>query len=153
MSDTIKKAVKAVAEALRESQYDQLLRDDQNFRTRYRKLVEASLVILEEAASLYKNKRLESLSSVESLRKVWKEENVPESAIEARLLSLHPIPEFADVIPIEEFLETGGVIDSDGTGYYDTEFYESERRIYPSLVRKNPEYLEKGWTHVAWYNK
>ena len=79
---------------------------------------------------------------------------------------LKPIPEFADVIPINQWLEgvrTHCFIDYDGHGYWATKTHEfrksaSEELFTSSMVCPSDITKKKikppAWaTHVSWYNK
>lgn len=63
------------------------------------------------------------------------------------------IPDYADIMTIEEFKEEvkGGMfIDYDGFGHPVKDGMEDEKiYIYPSKIHEIPEDA----THIAWYNK
>lgn len=75
------------------------------------------------------------------------------------LLGLKHIPDYADVMTIDEFdqaVADGSFIDYDGTGYAVVDNMESWIQVRPSdmLHRAQGFFLKKlGFTHVAWYNR
>ncbi len=80
--------------------------------------------------------------------------------------NLVPIPDFADIMTIEEWLngvESGCFIDYDGHGYWATSTHQSKKSAVEELYESSmvlPSHITKlkikppSWaTHVAWYNK
>lgn len=80
--------------------------------------------------------------------------------------NLVPIPDFADVIPIDEWLDgvhTNCFIDYDGHGYWATKTHQMKKGALEELISSSmvlPSHITKmkikppSWaTHVAWYNK
>lgn len=67
---------------------------------------------------------------------------------------LSPIPKYADLMTIEDFIECCEnelFIDSDGIGYYATKDKESSIEVCPSEIMSGR--YRKDFTHVTWYNK
>jgi hypothetical protein len=68
--------------------------------------------------------------------------------------SFKPIPEYGDMIELEEFIdlcEQGSFVDSDGFGYYATTNGMSDKYAVPSEIKSGN--IQKEWTHVCWFNK
>ena len=71
-----------------------------------------------------------------------------------REVKLKPIPDFCDVLSIEEFVTAcreGLLTDDDGVGVYATNEAETNIEIIPSLVMQG-EY-NYVYPNVCWYNK
>ncbi len=74
---------------------------------------------------------------------------------------LVPIPDFADIIPIDEWIDgvkNGSFIDYDGYGHWATKSHELRRFGSAEEVRPSNITIDKmkppTWvTHVAWYNR
>ena len=79
---------------------------------------------------------------------------------------LTPIPEYAFVMPVKEWLDAVSVhafIDYDGHGYWATETHQFCKLALDGLISSSyviPSHITKkgikppAWaTHVAWYNK
>jgi hypothetical protein len=67
---------------------------------------------------------------------------------------LDNIPDFADVMPLKEFIkcvESGGFIDYDGYGHYVLDGKETNIIIQPSDVKHGAIRWE--FDSVAWYNR
>jgi len=67
---------------------------------------------------------------------------------------MKPIPEYGDLIEIEEFIdmcEDGGFIDYDGWGNYSNGSEMSDISVCPSDITSGN--LQEGWTHVVWFNR
>jgi len=67
-----------------------------------------------------------------------------------------PIPEYADLMTVEEFIErvvTGSITDNDGHGFYVTN--DLIYSMFPVNIGStyNTASTKKGFTHVAWFNK
>jgi len=66
------------------------------------------------------------------------------------------IPTYGDKMTIQDFIsccESGGFIDSDGSGYYANETNESNIPALPSMITSGKITKRPELTHVIWYNK
>lgn len=69
-------------------------------------------------------------------------------------VSLKPIPEYGDVMTVEEFAECcscGGFIDYDGYGKYATSSQMTNIIARPSEIKKQG--LDKRFAFVVWFNQ
>lgn len=69
-------------------------------------------------------------------------------------MKLEPIPEYGDLMTLEEFREgvrSGMLTDYDGEGQYATATQMSDVCVSPSDVASG--LVDKGFTHVVWFNK
>jgi hypothetical protein len=67
---------------------------------------------------------------------------------------MKPIPEYGDLIPLDEFIEMcehGTFIDYDGFGNYATETEMSTNVVCPSDITAG--IINRNWTHVVWFNR
>ncbi len=74
--------------------------------------------------------------------------------IEEARLKMSTIPDYGDLITIEEFIatvEVGGFIDYDGFGKYATETQMSNKEIILSDVKRDK--IDKSFSHVVWFNR
>jgi hypothetical protein len=68
--------------------------------------------------------------------------------------TLEPIPEYCELIPIEEFIQAVKFIcfvPDDGSGYYATKYLMSDIDLDWKELRLG--IYDKQWTHIAWFNK
>lgn len=62
--------------------------------------------------------------------------------------------EHGDLYTLDAFLEevnTRGLIDYDGAGYYSTEKKRSDKKAIPSEICKGN--IDRSYSHVRWYNR
>ncbi len=65
-----------------------------------------------------------------------------------------PLPDYGDLMTLEDWLacvDAGGFIDYDGFGNYSDGKQMSNKTVKPSDVEKGK--VDKGWTHVVWFNR
>jgi len=68
--------------------------------------------------------------------------------------TLEPIPDYGDVMPLEEFIEcceTGGFIDYDGHGRYVKDGQATNIYVYPSDVKHGA--IRKEFDKIIWFNR
>lgn len=79
----------------------------------------------------------------------FKEKSMPETRLE-----FNELPDYADVIPIEEFkdlVSAGFLCSYDGHGRFAKEGKESNMYVEISKIKEG--YIPEWATHVAWYNR
>lgn len=70
-----------------------------------------------------------------------------------------PIPRYGDIFTLEEFIQhvdSRALIDYDGHGHYaNVANNEMDRDtwVYPSMIYRNPDGVDRQWTHVVWFNR
>lgn len=70
-------------------------------------------------------------------------------------ITMGPLPTYGDLMTLTDFMDdvkAGYFIDYDGHGNYATETEMSNKRIYPSDVKKGDVETER-FTHVVWFNR
>jgi hypothetical protein len=143
---------------------DETLNADPALKERYREALVASIKALSPVEKAWQDAVLAGRQDRQVLIDAWREAGVDEGEIIDRLFDLRPIPEYGHHMPIEEFVECcgcGGFTDYDGYGNYATADQMSGRVVVPSQVfpvfcNGEPEgdpQIEKGWTHVVWFNR